>query len=194
MVAEEKGGYERDEAALAEARQKVYGVFDELGIPYEVFDHPPIHSAAERKSKGIVVDGAICKNLFLCNKERTRYYLFVLPLDKRADLKALQSALGETRLSFGDADMLWELLRITPGSVSLLNIIGAYGETGVAEAAAAADVPVKPPLKFLIDAETLAVPRIGLHPNDNAATIVFSAERLPDILGRYGAEFAFLNI
>ena len=178
---------ERDEAALAEARRKVYGVFDGLGIPYEAFDHPPIFSAADEVRKEIRIDALICKNLFLRNKDKSRYYLFTLPLDKRADLVALQAALGETRLSFGDAGALWEKLRIRPGSVSLLNVIGAY------EPAAGKGADAKQPLRFLVDAETLRAPRIGVHPNDNAATIVFAPDRLPDIFARYGADFAFIE-
>ena len=173
----EKHMQERDEAALAIARQKVYEVFDVLGIPYEVASHPPINSAAEREQQGIVVDALICKNLFLRNKDKSRYYLYTLPLDKRADLAALQKALGETRLSFGDADALWEKLHITPGSVSLLNIIGADSK----------------PLKFLIDIDTLAVKRIGLHPNDNAATIMFAADQLPKLLEFFCADFEFID-
>lgn len=170
---------ERDEEELKAARQKVYDVFCKLGIPYEVTMHPPIFSAADEVRKNIKIDAMICKNLFLRNKDKSRYYLFTLPLNKRADLTALQAALDETRLSFGDADALWERLHIRPGSVSLLNIIGA------AE---------KPPLKFLVDAEVLEVPRIGVHPNDNGATIVFAPERLPEVFAYYKAGFSFIEL
>jgi len=170
---------ERNEKELAEARRKVTEVFDALGIPYEVFIHPPIFSAAERKEKQVEVDGLICKNLFLRNKDKSRYYLYTLPIDKRADLVALQTALGETRLSFGDAEALWNMLHITPGTVSLLNIIGS-SET--------------PDMIFLVDAEVLNVPRIGVHPNDNGATIVFPPDRLPEIFAHYGADFGFISL
>ena len=179
---------DRDEEALEIARQKVYDVFGELGIPYEAVSHPPIFSASDRVRQEIEVDGLICKNLFLRNKDKSRYYLYTLPIDKRGDLLALQKALGESRLSFGGADALWDRLRITPGSVSLLNIVGA------AESARAEGLEYRPQLKFLVDADTLAVPRIGLHPNDNAATIVFPAERLPDIFACYGADFEFVEL
>ena len=184
-MAGEEHREERDEEALAEARQQVYGVFDALGIEYEAFDHPPVFSAADEVRKDIKIDALICKNLFLRNKDKSRYYLFTLALDKRADLAGLQNALGETRLSFGDAEALWEKLRIRPGSVSLLNIIGAR------EADAAGDEGA---LKFLVDAETLRAPRIGVHPNDNAATIVFAPGRLPDVFAHYGADFEFIEV
>jgi len=170
---------ERNEKELAEARRRVEAVFDALGIPYEVFIHPPIFSAAEREEKQVNVDGLICKNLFLRNKEKSNYYLFTLPIDKRADLVALQKILGETRLSFGDADALWDMLHIHPGTVSLLNIVDALKT---------------PPLKFLVDEEVLKEPRIGVHPNDNAATIVFPPDRLPDIFANYGADFEFILV
>jgi len=173
---------DRDEEALALARGEVFAAFDALGIPYEVVKHPPIYSAFDRVRQEIVVDALICKNLFLRNKDKSRYYLFTLPIDKRADLAALQKALGETRLSFGDADALWEKLRITPGSVSLLNLIGAQAPGG------------KIDMKFLVDSEVLASPRIGVHPNDNAATIVFAPDRMPELFAHYQADFEFITI
>ena len=197
---------ERNEEELAAARRRVCDVFDALGIPYEVFIHPPIFSAAERADKQVVVDGLICKNLFLRNKEKSNYYLFTLPIDKRADLIALQKALGETRLSFGDADTLWEMLHIHPGSVSLLNIIGDnnHGDANHGDGPfdRQAYQKVRPrdwrprdwPLRFLVDAEVLKETRIGVHPNDNAATIVFPPERLADIFAHYKADFEFISL
>lgn len=180
---------QRDEEALAAAREQVYGVFNMLGIPYKVFDHAPIFSAADRIEQGVEVDGVICKNLFLRNKEKTRFYLYTLPIEKRADLVALQRRLEETRLSFGDAAALWERLRITPGSVSLLNIIGER------TAAEANGIESPPALKFLVDKDTLsAVPGIGLHPNDNAATIVFKADHIPGLLEHYRADYEFVDL
>ena len=178
----------RDEAALETARRQVCCVFDSLGIPYKMLRHPPIFSAAERLEKQVAVDGLICKNLFLRNKEKTRYYLYTLPIDKRADLAALQKHLGESRLSFGDAEALWELLHITPGSVSLLNIIGA--NTGEETSGSKRHLNIK----YLIDSETLSVPGIGLHPNDNAATIVFPADKLSSLLVHYHADFEFVDL
>jgi len=134
----------------------------------------------------------------LRNKDKSRYYLFTLPIDKRADLLALQKALGETRLSFGDAEALWELLRIRPGSVSLLNIIGACdaacGSPLQASEDAADVTGAARALKFLIDSETLLEPRIGVHPNDNAATIMFGPGRLPELFRYYGADFEFVDL
>jgi len=179
---------ERNEEELAEARRKVSGVFDALGIPYEMVLHPPVYSAFDNVRQDIKIDALICKNLFLRNKDKSRYYLFTLPIDKRADLASLQNALGETRLSFGNAEALWDMLHIHPGSVSLLNIIGA--REGVMQGKDRQ--PVKP-LKFLVDAEVLKEKRIGVHPNDNAATIVFPPERLPDLFSRYGADFDFIS-
>ena len=183
----EKDKQSRDEVALEKARQKVYDVFDALCIPYMVYMHPPIFSAAERIEKQVEVDGLICKNLFLRNKDKSRYYLYTLPIDKRADLVRLGKMIGESRLSFGDAEALWEKLHITPGSVSLLNIVGAHKNASLQGKEFNSDG-----LKFLIDSETLDVPGIGLHPNDNSATIVFSASDLPSILEHYGAEYEFV--
>jgi len=174
---------ERNEEELAAARRKVCELFDALGIPYEIVIHPPIYSAFDRVRQEIEVDGLICKNLFLRNKDKSNYYLYTLPIDKRADLSALQRVLGETRLSFGKEDALWELLHIHPGSVSLLNIIGV-SEENLSEK----------PFKYLIDAEVLNATRMGVHPNDNAATIVFPPDRLPELFAHYKADFEFVSL
>ena len=193
---------------LQTERLIVYDVFRMLGISYKVYEHPPINSAADRVSQGVEVDGVICKNLFLRNNNKSHYYLYTLPIDKRADLAALQKLLNDSRLSFGDADALWEKLRITPGSVSLLNIIGERwaasaeaaemtleGCASINDEVLTQEIPSPTSLKFLIDSETLsAEPGIGLHPNDNSATIVFKADRIPSLLEYYKADFEFIDV
>ena len=161
-----------------EAREKVYNLFKQLNIPYEVVEHPPMFSQADNDKIRVDRRAQILKNLFLRNKERTKYYLFTLPLEKRGDLNTLQRLLGEKKLSFGDATELMDKLNILPGSVSLLNIAGAEN----------------PDLTFIIDNEAFRHKVIGLHPNDNTATMVFSPEYLRIILEHYGAEYKFVDI
>ena len=161
-----------------EARAKVYDLFEQLKIPYEVVEHPPMFSQADNDKFRVDRRAQILKNLFLRNKERSRYYLYTLPLEKRGDLNTLQRLLGEKKVSFGDESELMDKLNILPGSVSLLNIAGA--ET--------------PDLTFIIDNEVFKHKVIGLHPNDNTATMAFSPEYLSVILDHYGAAYRFVDI
>ena len=128
-------------------RERVYTLLDRLEIQYGVVDHPPMFTQADSEHNGVQIEATIFKNLFLRNKDRSRYYLYSLPLSKRADLDAVAKALGETRLSFAGEDALHEKLNIQHGAVSLLNAVDA-GKTDVV---------------FLIDSCAFEYDRIGIH-------------------------------
>jgi Ala-tRNA(Pro) deacylase len=164
------GGREGD------AKGVVYAVFRELGIPFEHYDHKPVFSEADNDDARLNQKAKILKNLFLQNKDATRYYLYTLPIDKRADFAALRKQTGETQLCFAGEKALWEKLSIKPGSVSLLNIIGS-SHAG---------------MTFLIDEETLNYKVIGLHPNDNSATILFEPQQIGPLLDKLGAAYRFV--
>ncbi|GHU66444.1 prolyl-tRNA editing protein proX [Clostridia bacterium] len=159
-----------------DSKGEVYKVFREYGIPFEAYDHKPLFSEADCDDVQLNPNAKILKNLFLENKDASRYYLYTLPIDKRADLTALRNQIGETRFSFAKEEALWGKLAIKPGSVSLLNIIGSTHEN----------------MTFLIDEEVLNYDLIGLHPNDNSATILFSPRQISTLLNRLNAEFRFV--
>jgi Ala-tRNA(Pro) deacylase len=155
---------------------EVYEMFHRLGVPCEHYDHKPVFSEADNVDERLNRKAKILKNLFLQNKDASRYYLYTLPIDKRVDFKSLRKSIGEKHLSFADADALWEQLRIKPGSVSLLNIIGSPHEN----------------ITFLVDEEVLRYERIGLHPNDNSATILFSPRQIGALLEELGVSYRFI--
>ena len=157
-------------------QEKVYSVFGELGISYEKVDHRALFSQADNDESPININGVILKNLFLRNKNKGKYYLFTLPLDKKADLLSLQHELDESRLSFGNEEMLAEKLNTIKGSVSLLNIIGVESTDVV----------------FLIDQEIYQYEKIALHPNDNTASVIFSPKDIKKVLDHYNVEYRFI--
>jgi len=157
---------------------RVYALLDALGIAYEKVDHPALFSAADNVLHEIEIDGVIFKNLFLRNKKKTRWYLYALPIEKRANLLALQKLLGEERLSFGSEEALWEKLRIRPGSVSILNVIDAP-DTDV---------------EILIDRDIFAAARFGVHPNDNTATVVMAPQDLTRVLDAVSVRYRFVEL
>ena len=159
-----------------ESQEKVCSVLDCLGIEYRIIDHPPIFTQADSEALPVRIDAVIFKNLFLRNKDKSRCYLYSLPLTKRADLVALAKALGETRLSFGDEDALREKLNTRHGSVSFLNAIGAENTDVV----------------FLTDSSVFDCELIGVHPNDNTATVILRPQDIRKIFDACGVKYRFL--
>jgi Ala-tRNA(Pro) deacylase len=159
-------------------RKRVFALLDKLGVQYETVEHAAMFSAADNELDEQGINATIVKNLFLRNKDKSRYYLYSLPIMKRADLAALASAINETRFSFGDENELWEKLRIRPGSVSPLNVI---------------DVP-ETDVEILIDSEIFTCKRFGIHPNDNTATVILLPEDLMKILGEVGCRYRIVEL
>ena len=168
---------DQNESGIAR-QERVYALLDRLGVTYSKVDHPPIFTQADSELRPVEIDAVIFKNLFLRNKAKSRYYLYSLPLDKRADLVAVAKALGETRLSFGDEDALQEKLNIQHGSVSFLNVIGAE----------------RTDVTLLIDSSAFDCGRIGVHPNDNTATVILRPQDIQRIIDACGVKYMFLAL
>jgi Ala-tRNA(Pro) deacylase len=161
-----------------ERQEQVYAVLDEIGVAYSKVDHPPMFTQADNEIHRVNIGAVIFKNLFLRNKDKSRYYLLSLPLTKRADLRLAADLLGETRFSFGNDEELFEKLNIQPGSVSFLNVIGKP-DTEVA---------------FLMDSSVNGYDLIGVHPNDNTATVIFAPQEIPKIWEHYGVKYKYLDL
>ena len=158
-------------------RERVYALLDRLGIDYGKVDHPPIFTQADSELRPVQIEATIFKNLFLRNKDKSRYYLYSLPLTKRANLAAVAKVLGETRLSFGDEYALQEKLNIQHGAVSFLNVIGTESTD----------------VTFLIDSSAFYCDQIGVHPNDNTATVTLKPQDIEGILSSCGVEYRFIS-
>ena len=156
-----------DQASFDTApRERVYSMLDRLEISYTVVEHPAMFSEADTKLHEHGVNAVIFKNLFLRNKNKSRYYLYTLPITKHADLAALAAFIDETRFSFGNENELWEKLHIHAGSVSPLNVLDAQGTD----------------LEILIDKDIFDCEQFGIHPNENTATVLLSPHDLMRIL------------
>ncbi|MDR1796675.1 MAG: prolyl-tRNA synthetase associated domain-containing protein [Clostridiales Family XIII bacterium] len=158
-------------------RGRVLAFLDGTGVAYELVEHPAMHSAADNALHERDIHATVFKNLFLRNKDRSRFYLYSLPITKRADLAALAKGIGETRFSFGNEEELWGRLRIRAGSVSLLNVVDAPGTD----------------VELLIDKEIFACERFGVHPNDNTATVLLEPGDLAKILDAAGCRYRLVG-
>ncbi len=156
--------------ASGEGRAKreldTYDLLDSLGIAYVRTDHEPATTMAVCNIIDAALDVLICKNLFLCNRQQTVFYLLMMPGDKPFKTKDISSQLGVARLSFANEDFMTQLLGVTPGSVS---IMGLMNDT-------------EGRVQLLIDSEVLKGEYIGCHPCQNTSSIKL---RTADILEKF---------
>jgi len=159
-----KGRPENTQGRL-EKEIKCYDLLDSLGIEYERVDH----SAAETMEVCLEIDKAlgamICKNLFLCNRQQTEFYLLMIPGDKVFKTKELSSQIGSARLSFANADHMQEFLDITPGSVSVLGLMNDTQNR----------------VRLLVDEDILKDEYVGCHPCINTSSLKIKTE---DVFGK----------
>ena len=113
-------------AAPAEGRAAVeletFALLDRLRIPYAWVAHETADTIADCDVVSEVLGISICKNLFLCNRQKTAFYLLTMPGGKPFQTKVLSAQLGTTRLSFAPPELMESMLRCTPGSASVLGL------------------------------------------------------------------------
>ena len=160
MVLEQ--GRPKDCSGRLEKEIRVYDLLDSLGVEYWRIDH----EAAMTMEACLAVDEAlgcaICKNLLLCNRQKTDFYLLMLPGDKVFRTSDLSKKIGSSRLSFADGAFMEEFLDITPGSLSVLGLMN--------------DKNMR--VRLLIDRELLESDTIGCHPCINTSSLRIRTEDL----------------
>ena len=127
---------------------RTYDFLDKLNIEYERIDHEAAMTMEECADVDEALGAMICKNLFLCNRQKTAFYLLCMPPDKPFHTKDLSAQIGSSRLSFAPEESLWELLRCHPGSATILGL--------------ANDTEHR--VQLLIDREVYDAPFFSCHP------------------------------
>ena len=107
----------------SEVEMDIYDKLDSLGIDYQRADHEHADTMEDCLAIEKVLGAKICKNLFLCNRQKTNFYMLLMPGDKPFKTIFLTSQLNCARLSFAEADKMQEYLHTIPGSVSALELI-----------------------------------------------------------------------
>jgi Ala-tRNA(Pro) deacylase len=107
----------------SDVEMAIYDKLDALGIEYKRADHDHADTMEDCLAIEKVLGAKICKNLFLCNRQKTSFYMLLMPGDKPFKTKFLTSQLNCARLSFAEADKMQEYLHTIPGSVSALELI-----------------------------------------------------------------------
>ena len=116
-------GRPEDETGRLEKEIRVYDFLDRLGIEYERTDHEPADTMEACNKIDAVLGTLICKNLFLCNRQKTDFYLLIMPGNKPFKTKDITAPLGCSRLSFASPEYMQKFLDITPGAVSVMGLM-----------------------------------------------------------------------
>lgn len=127
---------------------RTYGFLDSLGIKYKRTDHEAATTMEACNEIDAVLGVVICKNLFLCNRQKTKFYLLMMPGDKNFKTKELSSQINSARLSFAGPEDMLKYLDIEPGAVSVMGLMN--------------DKECK--VQLLIDEDVLEGEYIGCHP------------------------------
>ena len=142
---------------------RVYDFLDSLGVNYQRVDHEAAMTmeACEEidrtLSDGVESGVAICKNLFLCNRQETDFYLLLMPGDKPFKTKYLSAQIGSSRLSFAKPEYMERYLDITPGSVSVMGLMNDKDNK----------------VRLLIDEDVLQQEYFACHPCINTSSLRF---------------------
>ena len=142
--------------------QSICRLLETLRIPYRMVEHPAAGAMEDLVAVEERLGVRICKNLFLCNRQKTVFYLLLIPADKRFKTSVVSKLIGSSLLSFGEEDKLYELLGVRPGSITPLGLV--FDEAHQ--------------VNLLIDREVLALEEIGMHPLVNTASIAMKTEDL----------------
>ena len=172
-------GRPADEAGRLEKEIRVYDLLDSLGISYQRVDHEPAMTIEACQDIDKLMGTHMCKNLFLCNRQETAFYLLLMPGDKKFKTKELSSQIGSARLSFAKDHYMEEFLDITPGSMSVLGLMNDKENR----------------VQLLIDEDVLKGELIGCHPCINTSSLRFRTEDLmKKILPAMGHEAVFVTL
>lgn len=134
---------------------RTYDLLDSLGVSYQRIDHPAAMTMEECEDIDRILDATICKNLFLCNRQETAFYLLMIPGDKTFKTKDISAQIGSARLSFGKPEFMEQFLDITPGSVSVMGLMNDKENR----------------VQLLIDEDILKGEYIGCHPCINTSSL-----------------------
>ena len=112
----------RPEGELPPQESAAFDLLDTLGIDYDRVSHDAAFNMELCADVSAVLGVSVCKNLFLCNRQKTSFYLLCMPPDKPFHTKDLSAQINSSRLSFAPEDSLWELLHCHPGSATVLGL------------------------------------------------------------------------
>lgn len=172
-------GRPAESAGRLDKELRVYDFLDALEIDYHRIDHEPAMTMEACAHIDRVLEAAMCKNLLLCDRQCTHFYLLMLPGDKPFKTSILSKQIGSSRLSFASGEYMEQLLDITPGSLSVLGLINDRENR----------------VRLLIDEALLSGEFIGCHPNINTSSLrLRTCDLLDRIIPATGHPVTFVSL
>ena len=153
-------------AGRLEKEVRTYDLLDRLGVAYQRIDHEAAMTMEACAAIDEVLDATICKNLLLCNRQCTAFYLLMIPGGKVFKTSVLSKQIGSSRLSFASPEYMERFLDITPGSVSVLGLMNDRENR----------------VQLLIDEDVLKGEYFGCHPCINTSSLRLKTSDLTDVI------------
>ncbi len=149
-----------------EREVRVYDLLDNLEIEYFRTDHDPAETMEACEEIDKVLEVVMCKNLFLCNRQKTVFYLLMMPGDKPFKTKELSSQINSARLSFANEEKMLEFLDIKPGAVSVMGLMNDKENN----------------VNLLVDEDVLKAEFVGCHPCVNTSSLKIKTD---DVINKF---------
>lgn len=159
-------------------RKKVIDAMASMNIPYDVIEHSAVYSIDDMNKLNIDSNNEVVKNLFIRDDKKKRYFLIVLQKNKQVNLKEIRKELNCRRLSFASEEDLKKYMELSKGSVTPFGILN--------------DTDCK--VEVVFDEDILLFQRIGVHPNDNTATVWICPKNLEFIIKNHGNSITYVKI
>lgn len=160
-------------------KPEIYAYLQSKGYWHEITEHPAVYNMAEVAELEMPYPESDAKNLFVRDDKRRNYYLITVMAHKKVNLKDFKKNYGTRSLTFASPDELMEIMGLIPGAVTPLGVLN--------------DKEHK--VKVYLDKDFLNAPkRIGVHPNDNTATVWLNTEDLVEIIQSHGTELEWAEL
>ena len=166
MALELQKGRPADTTGRLDKEIRTYDLLDRLGVEYDRVDHAPAMTMEDCKEVDEILESMVCKNLFLCNRQKTQFYLLMMPGDKPFKTKEITSQIGSARLSFASPEDMEKYLDIRPGAVSVMGLMDDHENH----------------VQLLVDEDVMKGEYLGCHPCVNTSSMKVRTE---DIFGKF---------
>ena len=158
---------------------RCYDLLDALGVEFQRIDHEPTMTMEACAEVDKVLDATICKNLLLCNRQCTDFYLLMIVGEKHFKTSVFSKQIGSSRLSFAAPEYMEQFLDITPGSLSVLGLVNDKDRR----------------VRLVIDEDILKGEYVGCHPCINTSSLrLKTADLLEKIIPAMGHAPTFVTI
>ena len=163
---------------MSQIQEQVFDKLNTMGIKYKAVWHPAVYTVEDINQLCIPAGNEVAKNLFLHDDKKKRYFLVVLPKDKKVDLKELRVKLNSRRLSFASEEELHTYMGLNKGSVTPFGILNDNSCS----------------VEVIFDQDLVLFQEVGVHPNENTATVWLHAKDLEKVIREHGNNFAYIEI